>query len=264
MKTLKISSVFDFVFGTAFVFLISFVWSRYFLHDIFLTVFLSGIMTFLIVTIFHLIKKIKYKNKELSNGELKSAQNISTNFLLMTEQQILKEFEKYLSKKYEVKQKSDFIVVNDTILRPIFSCYEITDKEILESYTKTKYMKAKKLIIVCKSYSQKAKQIASIIQEKKVIILDELSAYENIYKPLNFKTTSNIKEIKNKKNINYYIEFALNKDRTKNYFLVSVFMLIASFVLRYNLYYLIFATITTSLALYSHFNKRFNKKKSYL
>ena len=41
---------------------------------------------------------------------------------------------------------------------------------------------------------------------------------------------------------------------------ISVILLFSSFILRYNVYYLIVATITTSLSLYSHFNTKFNAK----
>lgn len=260
MKVLKISKVFDFLFGAFFLFLISFVWIRYFLHDFWLTIVLSAFATFLIMAIYHLLQSQKENKKLLSAKEIQNAHAISTKFLLQTKHEVLHEFQKKLNKKYDVQCKSDYLLINKNILRPVFSCSTITDTDVIESYTKTKSLHAEKLIIVCQNASESAKKIAEFVADKKVVILEEMEAYNDIYKPLDFAIPEQ-KSTKKKKQMNDYLSFALCKARTKNYLLVSVFMLAASFVLRYNIYYIIFASITTLLALYSHFNKRFNLPK---
>ena len=143
MRVLKLSKVLDFLIGTSFLFLVSFVWARYFVHNVWLTVLISAISTFLIISIYHIIKKKKELNKFLNEQEIKNAHLISNKFLLLTKQEVLKEFEKELSKKYQTKIKSDYIIINDSILRPVFSSGTITDKEIIESFTKTKSLSAK-------------------------------------------------------------------------------------------------------------------------
>lgn len=260
MKVLKIGKVFDFLFGAFFLFLISFVWLRYFLHDFWLTIFLSAVATFFVMAAYHVLQNKKESKKALTEKEIENAHAISTKFLLATKQEILQEFGKKLGDKYNVQIKSDYILINNNILRPVFSCSCIVDTDVIESYTKTKKLKAEKLIIVCKNASESAKKICEYVTDKKVIILEEAEAYSDIYKPLNFDVPEN-KTHKKKKQMNDYLSFALCKARTKNYLLVSVFMLVASFVLRYNIYYIIFASITTILALYSHFNKRYNLPK---
>ncbi len=258
MRVLRISKFFDFLFGTAFLFLICFVWTRYFVHDVWKTIAISAIVTFFIISVYHIIKNKKESRKQLTEQEIKNAKKISTNFLLKTKQEILKEFEKNLSKKYQTKIKSDYLIINNNILRPIFSSAVITDKEVIESYTKTKSLSAEKLIIVCKNANVEAKKIANMIDGQKVIVLEEIEAYDDIYKPLNFSVPDKMQDTKKRKKAYDYLSFALNKARTKNYLIVAVFLLFSSFLLRYNIYYIIFASITTLLALYSHFNTRFN------
>lgn len=259
MRKLKIGQIFDFVFGATFLFFMCFVWVRYFLHDFWLTILLSAIITFGIMAIYHFLSRKKFQKNLLSEIDIKNANAIANKFLLLTKQEILKEFCFYLNKKYKTEIKSDYILINNNILRPLFSSGTITDKDVIESYTKTKSHKANKLILVCKKADESALDFAKYITDKKVVILEEFDAYDNIYKPLNFDIPPHEKQTKQRKFVDY-LAFALCKARTKNYILVSAFLLVSSFVLRYNIYYIVFASITTILGLYSYFNKRFNTK----
>ena len=263
MKVLKISKIIDFVFGTAVLFLISFVWTRYFLHDTWLTILISSIITFVVATIYHFISKTKKQKIELTNKEIKNAKQIATGFLLSTKQEILKTFYEKFNVKYNTKIKSDFLLVNDKVLKPIYSTQTITDREILEAYLKVKDISAKKIIITCQNADTTAYNFCKLVTDKEILILTEFEAYTNIFKPLNFDVPE-IKATPHKKNAQYYLSLALNKSRTKNYLIVSAFMLFASFILRYNIYYLTFASITGLLALYSHFNTRYNKPYEYI
>ena len=198
----------------------------------------------------------------MTEKDIKNASDIATNFLLLKKTETLKIFEKKLAAKYKIKKKSDFLIVNKNILRPIYSASIITSKDVLETYTKTKDENFDKLIIVCKKASIDAKEILLLFSDIKCIVLEEFEAYENIFKPLNFEIPTIKKTKKEKKKITDYLSLALNKQRTKNYLMISVFMLFSSFVLRYNIYYIVFASITTLLGLYSYFNKRFNSKQN--
>ncbi len=263
MRVLKLSKIIDFIFGTTILFLICFVWTRYFLHDTWLTILISSTVTFVIATLYHFFSKSKNQKLELSNKEIKNASQISTGFLLSTKQQILKNFYEKLNIKYNTKIKSDYLLVNDKVLKPIYSTQTITDREILDAYLKVKDISAKKMIITCQNADNTAYTFCKLVTDKEIIILTEYEAYTNIFKPLNFEVPV-IKATIRKKNAQDYLSLALNKSRTKNYLIVSIFMLFASFILRYNIYYLIFASITGLLALYSHFNTRYNKAPEYI
>ncbi|HAJ78082.1 MAG TPA: hypothetical protein DCO89_03345 [Clostridiales bacterium] len=260
MKILRISKIFDFLFGIILLFFICFVWTRYFLHDVFLTLLISAIITFFISSIFYILNNKKTEKKSFSKQEIKNAKSISSNFLLSTKQEILKAFYEKFNVKYNTKIKSDYLLVNDKILKPIYTSQTITDKDVLETYLKVKDTSPKTIIITCKNANESCYDFAKMIANKKVIILTEIEAYENIFKPLQFDIPNIETEFKSKKTFQQFLEFALNKSRTKSYALVSVFMLFASFVLRYNIYYLIFSSITGTLALYSYYNVRYNKK----
>lgn len=192
---------------------------------------------------------------------MKMAQNISKYFLLCTKQEVAKEFCKLLSKTAETKIKSDYLITNKVAIRPLYNTTQITDKDVLESFAKIKNSSLQKLIICCQSCTEKARDVAGIIKTKQVQILTEYDAYKQVFEPAGFVVElPKDKPLKFKEKLKKQSFVAFNKKRTKSYLLVAITMLFGSFVLRYNVYYLIFATISTLLALYSHFNTKFNTK----
>ena len=261
MKVLKLSKILDFLFWYSILFFIFFVWTRYFLHDIFATILISATLTFLVAILYQFFNKKKMKKENLTKQDEKNADAITTGFLLSTKQEILKTFFEKLDKKYNTKIKSDYLLVNDKVLKPIYTTQTITDKDVMDIFLKIKDTSIKKLIITCKKADESCYLFAKLISNKEIIILESQQAYQNIFKPLAFDVPEILTK-STKKTFQHYLSFALNKQRTKNYLVVSLFMLFASFVLRYNIYYLIFSSITGALALYSHFNIRFNKKES--
>ena len=71
-------------------------------------------------------KKIKKQQAELIKQ--KNATAISTNFLLKSKQEILKIFFNKLSLKYDVQIKNDFLLVNEKMLRPIYTSKKLLIK----------------------------------------------------------------------------------------------------------------------------------------
>src|SRR5574344_1867005 len=196
MKKTKFSKLFDFLFGSIFVFLICFVWSRYFIHNIWITVLISATITFCSVALFHIVKSNKEVHQNFNQLELEKAHNFSLNFLLSTKQEVIKTFSKYVGEKYTVKLKSDYLIVNNNILRPIYTTQTISDKDVLESYAKVKNTNCKKIILTCQNASENARLVVSMIKDKKIVILTEYDAYMDIFKPLSFPIPTLEKEIK--------------------------------------------------------------------
>src|SRR5574344_474094 len=260
MKVTKLSKVFDFIFGASFLFLVIFILTRYFLHDIVFTLLLSLILTMCICTIFHILYKNKAKKTNFSKKEAENAQKIANFYLFSTQTEILQNYYIFLNAKYSVTKKTEFLMINNSILYPIFKCEKICDRDILSAYTKTKKIKNYKLIITCKAFDEYAKQITNSVTDKEIVLLDADESYKNIYKPLSFTVPNFESKKESKKDFHNFLNLALNKSRTKGYVLIAIFLLISSFVLRYNIYYIVFASLTSILALYSYFNLKFNEK----
>ena len=116
-----------------------------------------------------------------------------------------------------------------------------------------------KIIFVCKNYDTRSKEVVELF-DKKIILLNEKETYSQILKPLSFKCP--IKEIKKetkKEKLQGMLAVMFSKNRTKGYFLSAIVLLLGSLIMRYNMYYIISASILCLLALYSHFNTRFNQ-----
>ena len=67
-------------------------------------------------------------------------------------------------------------------------------------------------------------------------------------------------EEKNKYTFKELLNIAFNKNKTKSYVVTGLIFLISSIFLRYNIYYIVFTTLMFVFALFSYFNKPFNKK----
>lgn len=262
MRTTYLSKILDFVFGNLLVFLIAYVWTRFFWTDQRINFLISFFVMILVCLLYNYFSEKKAKKTKTNKEQIQNANNISTSFLLSAKQDVLKTFAKNLNKKYQAKLEKSMIFVNGNILLPIFEVQEITDKEVLNAYLKTKSLTCKKLILVGHKISQSATDIANLITDKKIVLLDAMSAYKSIYQPLGFDVPKVQITAKKTKNVKQYLNTAFSKKNTKNYFMVSAYLLFGSFVLRYNIYYLIFASITTIFALYSHFNKKFNAEQN--
>lgn len=261
---LKLSGIIDFIFGTTFVFATCFLWTRYFLHNFVLSILLSAIISFCVVLLYILLRRKKTEKALVAKSELAAAHDISTFFLLSTKPETIKAFETIVSQKHSVKTKGNLVIADKVALCPIYTRTEITDKDVLDSFAKIKNTNIEKIIICCQNASAKAKDIANIITTKQIVIYNEFDAYKYIFKPANFKVEPQLKQKKTsaKQRLLKCAQMAFNKSRTKSYLMVSFILLLSSFVLRYNLYYLIVATTTTALALYSHFNTKFNTSKT--
>ena len=242
MRVGYLSKIFDFVFGNLFVFFVAYVWTRFFWTDQRINLLISFFVMVLVCLIYNYILQKKEKKTASVKKDIQNAEDISTNFLLMTKTEILKQFCKFLGKKYQIKQEKSYILVNGNILYPVFDGQELSDKDILLIYQKTKDIDCKKIIVVCHKKSNSANEILQIFGDKKYIILDAIEAYKSIYKPLEFEVPKVCHKTKKDKNIKTYLNVAFGKKNTKNYFMVSAFLLFGSFVLRYNIYYLIFAS----------------------
>ena len=262
MRVSYFGKIFDFVFGNLLVFFVAFVWTRFFWSDQRINIAVSFVMMILVCLIYNYFAQKRAKKTEMNKMDIQNAQDISNGFLLSSKADILKSFEKHLSKKYSVKIEKSFLHINGNILYPVFDVQEITDKEILAVYQKTKNITCKKTILVCHKKNDSANEITQIFAGKQFVILDCVEAYKSIYKPLEFDVPKFEHKVKKEKTAKQYLSVAFSKKNTKNYFMVSAFLLFGSFVLRYNIYYLVFASITTIFALYSHFNKRFNISKN--
>ena len=92
MRELYLGKIFDFIFFGSFVFLITFIWSRYFVRNFWIAIVISILLTITFMTVANLLSKKKRERQKKEQHEKSEANAISTNFLLKSKQEILKIF----------------------------------------------------------------------------------------------------------------------------------------------------------------------------
>ena len=268
MKTRLLSKILDNIFLILSVFGISFLWIRYNEHNIWLILFFSSLITFVVCTIFHMIASYKQKKNKISSDENKKVANLTTHLMFQSKSDTIKDFEKALSSRsLSYKKYANYLVYNDMLIYPIFYKTNVDDSSILQVIIslKSKSVVPKTLIICSKNFTSDAKQLCDSFSEYNISLYDEKMTYQVFFKPveIEFKTMTTKPKKKSKKEKFWnLVSIAFNRQRFKGYFFSSIVLIIASYFMRYNLYYLITSSILILFAIFSYFNKPFNPKQT--
>lgn len=261
MKKSKLSSILDVIFGISFVFLVSYIWIRYFVHNTLFNVIICAVFTFAVCSLYYVCKKKKREQQSISTSELKKANNCSKLFLVSGNKETVKILEKMLKEKHTVKSYSSYLIVNNIGIAPCYNSTVLTEEQVLSSAIKLKNKNLSKIILLCVTASKEAISCAKLFKQLNLVIFTEQETYRNLLKPFEFEYQSEITEKpKRREKASQLLNIMFNKERTKGYFVSAIILLFASFFMRYNLYYLISSTVLCLLALYSHFNLKFNKQ----
>lgn len=261
------SKIIDNLFLIVCVFIVSFLWVRFYQHNPVLILLYSSLITSLIYSAIHLIIKHKQiKNKSIKKEDLAIA-NLSHLLLFSTNQECIKIFENSLKlRNLEYTKTTKYILFNNNMLIPFYSKTKVDDNDILQIFLKAKQLKIKaKLIIICaKNFTEDAKNFIKTMSQQEFLLLDERQTFNTFFKPINYQIETKSQQ-KNKQKfkdkVNNLVNIAFNKSRFKGYLTSAIILLIASYFMRYNIYYLVFSSLLMILALFSYFNKPFNKPK---
>lgn len=260
----KINFIFQEVLKIFLIFLLSFIWLRYYLRKLWIAVLVSIFVTAFIYFIFYLIKR-KKKNKEgLKIKEKEEAENMFLS--LACNDKKMDFFLKLASSKHKnVKKYSKFLVISHenntkTLLFPKIDFEPLNISNFIEIYNKVKG-RAEKVVILCHSYD---KEVLSFSKHFDIyfLIFDRFETYERLYKYYNI--FPEIKEsYKKDKMLTFkdFVAFSFNKKRAKGYLLSAFLLALSAIFVRTTIYYTIVATILVVFAIISQFNTTFNIKE---
>lgn len=257
-KAIKPSSILSTFFSSFIIFLISLLWIRYFISSFYLALFLAMLISLIIGIVLESFKNARLK--KLQNIKLKDGKYLKykLHFLTMNKADL----NKYIAcclKDYKTQIKSNQFIISgnnfNILVLNLISAHEyVTTDVIIKEFSKINLDNVKRLIILTNSYSSLCQDVCSYITNlSDVHILD----FDESYKLILEKNIENLaaKEIcvniKEHNYVNNIISLTLNKKKAKSYFFASLFLLITSFFLPYNLYYKIFSTILLVLCLLS-------------
>lgn len=270
MEKTFLSKILDNLFLIFAVFVLAFLWIRYYEHNSFLILLYSTLITFSVCGVIYFINKKKQSKKAISLKESKTIATLCNTFLFSSQAETLKIFEQALIKRnIEYEKTHNFLSFEQCVIMPAFNKIEIDDNALLEIIMKVKSKKTdtKTLCICAKSFSDNAKKLSTSFSEFSVVLYDIKQTYIIFFKPINYEVR-NEKVAKTKtpfkQKIRELLGVVFNKNRFKSYFLSAIVLFIASYFMRYNLYYLTFSSLLILCAFFSYFNKPFNKPEKNL
>lgn len=265
MKKFIVFEIISVVFRLLLIFLISFVWLRYITRDFKLSVILSIFTTLVVdftIKFFSDKKKRKGILKEKEKQEIESYINT---FIFNDDNYSVNFFYNLATKRHTATKNRRFVTVihpeSKIILFPFFLYRAFDTDDLIFIYNNIKNQEFSKLIICTNKISPDAIKLCKKINSK-IILLDGEQTYLKLLLEYNFYPEK-MPSLKQTETLSWkdLLAYTLNKKRTKGYFLSSIVLLISSFVVSYNLYYVIMSSVLLLLALVSFINPKFNKPK---
>lgn len=264
MKKLKIYNLFDTFFRLLVIFLIVYVWVYYIIRTIWLSIVVTAITTLFIDFVLKLFRHKKQKKQSIA-FELKQKKENCINSLVFDNDKNVVDFFLTLAKsKHNAQKKSSYIIVfhpdKKIILYPKFMYREFALDDFIEIDNKIQKENANRIIICTKNI---ATNVYSYVKNKteNYIILDGEKTYDMLFEKYQIYPEQKQFKIQQKTNFKDILRLALNKKRTKGYFLSSVLLLISCFIVPYKLYYCIMSSLLLVLSFVSFSNPTFNTVK---
>lgn len=245
-------------------FLVAFVWTRYFVKD-FVPALVATILEVVFIECVLFVIKRKRRAKAGDKKEIqKRIDDIATTFLFSDDSQNINFFHGLASLKHKATKKSKYVVVENpnkkVVLIPFFTYQSFSCDNLLFCINTTKKENPQKLVITTNQVGQDVFRLAKRFEDFEIVVLDKNETYFKLLKFYDcFPEISTKLKQETKPSRFDLLAYALNKKRSKGYFLASCILLLSSFIVRKNLYYLISSSILLILALVSFFNPHFNK-----
>lgn len=255
----KASTIFQIILQTLLIFLLMFIWIRYYISPLWLTFVISTSSTIIIELLYRLLINKKSKNKQLKNKEKALAENIFIS-ICTTEQEYLNFLYKTLSTKDKCENKNSYIIINkyDTkkAIIPINKFEKINCDDILKAIKATRNDNLDEILILCNDIEKECISFAKKFNLK-ISFSNKYETYKNIYKEYNSFPEERLALKKIKKNtLKEFISYAFSYDKAKGYGLTALILLISSIFVTFNLYYSIMVTVLVLFTFISLSNKK--------
>lgn len=274
MKRGYLSFFCDFIFFAFIIFSITFIWLRYYLHNNTLLWIITSLITLILSFFIALYFRKKINKFNLSKKEKKEKQKY-LNYILFLNKNETNKFLKDIYKDRLIESHSNYLIIlnKNTEKNEIkyiknsekclifydFSMQNLTSDSLVAFIKKAKSLGIRNVEILCKNYDKECKNIIKNLISFNVSIKDFDKFYSENIKNNKQDSFEIIYEEKNRYRFKELLGIAFNKSKTKTYALTGLIFLLGSIFMRYNVYYLVFTTIMFAFALFSHFNKIYNK-----
>lgn len=256
----RFTPIFQSFFKIVLIFLLCFVWTRYFVRSLISAVIISAVLTFFIDLVTRVLFSKHIEKQKMQDKEKQEASDMFFSMVLSENPM------SFLSKIY--KEKDDFTKhkqyltfkeENSKILVfPFLLFKEITVNEIAQVIKIAKKENAEKIIILGESFSKECFSFAGNFTEE-ISLFDKFETYTHIYKKHNcFPTITKKIEEKKKFSCKELLAYSFERKRAKGYLFSALALLFCSLFVKATLYYSIVAStllIFSLLSLSNPFSK---------
>lgn len=265
MTNNKLFKLISTLFRILVIYLVLFVWIRYFSHSFYVSLFLSCVLTFFVDIIIRLLSIQRNKKKISLEKEKKLIDRYNNALMFSDDNEVLDFFYRLALVSHNAEKKSNFVLVkskeSNIVLFPFITFRSFSCDDLIYILNNLKNVTCNKIVICTNKLDEEAKKVAQKFGNK-IQILDKEETYYLLMKEYNTFPDRQIEFVeKEKLSFNSILTLALNKKRTKSYLLTSILLLLSSFVVKYNIYYVVTSSILLVLSFISFCNPKFNKKK---
>lgn len=260
----KILYVLQILLKLLLIFAIAFIWLRFFVKPLWLSIIISIGVTFLFEIMHRYFQKRNKTQKNLKLKEKEDADNMF--FSLTTDNKYINFFEEMLKTRHaEIITKKSYLIINkenkNIVLYPCFKLEPLTPNTVVEILKNIKQIKVEKIIIACYEYDKQLQVFIKNFNEE-ILLFDRYECY-CLYKEYDFypEITQQYKK-EAKLTFKDLLGFAFNKSRTKGYLVSSIILFITSFFVKLNIYYCVISSLLMLLALISYINPKYNNNKT--
>ncbi len=250
------------VFKIFIIFLLVFVWARYFIRSLWWSILASTLITLAIDFSTRLVFRKKNNKANLKLKEKEAAENIFLS--LVTNNQYMEFFHKLVKSKYpSTEKKEKYILINHSekvksVLFPLLKFSPLNVDDLTEIISTIKDENVKKVVIATGEIDKNALVFAKNF-DYEIVILDKFETYKHLYKLYEIYPEISMQYKKSQKlNFKDLVAFSFNKSRAKGYLFSAFVLLLSSVFVRSNLYYLIMASLLLIFALISYANPYYN------
>ncbi len=240
------------------IFLLCFVWMRYFVRKFWISLVLSvalSILIYLAITLFFQRKQRKIGMK------LKEKQDAENIFLSLATSPNAMEFFVEIAKKFgeKVTKHKEFVTIENsdkkTIIFANLTFEDLDNARFVEIYNKIRKEKPSKIIVLCHDVSDKNLSLFLKNFDEEILILNQYETYQKLYKESNlFPPITRKYALESKLKFKDYLNFSFNKKRTKGYLFSAFILILSGLFVKTTVFYCIVASLLIVFAILSQLN----------
>ena len=260
----KFSKVVDFIVTRAALFTAAFVWARYMIDDVWLSLMAAALLTLLVNGALRLLFRLASKGKTLKSQELRRAEEISRQFLWGAPE----ENAQFLSAAVAAGEACQIIPLGDcfvaekegrsTLVCAHFSTQPLTRQHIVEFVRCARRAAAGEAAVLYLTAEKNIDQFCASVPDVKIKLFDPVKTYALLKSYDVFPAVTQLPAPAKKTSLKTLFSAALSRARAKAYIAGGLFLFALSFFTLYRLYYLLSASALLLIGILSHFNKKYN------